>query len=235
MVICMKSIAKETFFSQGNQAYANENYDNAISIYDSIISSGLASSEVFYNIGNCYYKTQDWANAIWHYEKALRLNPNNQNASYNLKLTKLKKIDQIEVIPKIFYKKWWNNLISLFSTKNWQILSILSIWIALTIQLLKRNLKYKRYPLSVFFNTLVLILFSIYYSSYQENYSKTQAIIFASSVNVNSAPTVNSTNLFSLHSGTKVEVVDEIGNWLNIEIENGDTGWIQRSSCKKLN
>ena len=203
--------------------------------FSRIVSNGLESSELYYNLGNCYYKTQDWANAIWYYEKSLRLNPNNQNTSYNLKLTKLKKIDQIEVMPKLFYKKWWNNLISLFSTKNWQILLILSIWIALTIQLLKRGGKYKRNHLSVFFNTLVLILFSIYYSSYQENYSKTQAIIFASSVSVNSAPTNNSTNLFSLHSGTKVEVIDEIGSWLNIEIGNGNSGWIQRSSCKKIN
>ena len=225
---------KRPLFSQGNEAYINEKYKIATSIYDSIISSGLESSDIFYNLGNCYYKKQDWASAIWHYEKSLKLNPRNQNASHNLKLTKLKIIDQIEIMPQLFYKIWWNNLVSLFSTKNWQIISIISIWIALIIQLLKRSSKYKKKYLTVFCNILVLFLFSIFYSSYEQNYSTTKAIIFSSSASVNSAPTNNSTNLFSLHSGTKVEVIDEIGGWFNIKIGNGNSGWIQKSSCKML-
>ena len=130
--------AKESLFLQGNEAYANENYSTAISCYDSILSNGIESSELFYNLGNCYYKTQNWANAIWNYEKALKLNPNNQNASYNLELTKIKTIDQIEALPDLFYKKWWDDLVSLSSTKNWQIFAILSIWIILIIQIFSR-------------------------------------------------------------------------------------------------
>ena len=228
------STAQESLFLQGNEAYANEKYSTAISFYDSILSNGIESSELFYNLGNCYYKTQNWANAIWHYEKALKLNPNNQNASHNLELAKIKTIDQIEALPDLFYKKWWDDLVSLSSTKKWQIFAILSIWITLIINLFSRFTNFKKKYLLRFFNLLTLILFSINYSSYQENYRTNNAIIFSSSVAVNSAPTNKSTSLFSLHSGTKVEMIDEIGNWVNIKIANGNSGWIQKSNCKFL-
>ncbi|MEC7864057.1 MAG: tetratricopeptide repeat protein [Bacteroidota bacterium] len=233
-LICLQTFGKATLFTQGNTEYANENYSVAISIYDSIISMGLESTALYYNLGNCYYKTQDWANAIWHYEKSLKLNPNNEDASYNLELAQLQIIDQIKSIPQLFYKKWWKNLVHLFTTKTWQMLAILCIWIVLIIQLLNRFTNYKKKYLPAFFNTLALILLCITYSSYEENHSKTEAIIFASSVVVNSAPTENSTNLFSLHSGTKVELIDQIGNWINITLTNGNSGWIKESDCKIL-
>ena len=234
ILFCLQTFAEDLLFIQGNKEYTNGNYADAISLYDSIISNSLESSELYYNLGNCYYKTQDWANAIWHYEKSLKLNSNNEGASHNLKLTKLRIIDQIEAIPQLFYKNWWKNLIRLFTTKTWQILAILCIWIVLIIQLINRFINYKKKYFPAFFNTLALILLCTTYSSYQENHSKTEAIIFSSSVVVNSAPTDNSTNLFSLHSGTKIELIDQIGNWIKIKLTNGSIGWIKESDCKNL-
>jgi tetratricopeptide (TPR) repeat protein len=231
---CLQAFAEETLFTQANTEYENRSYSEAISLYDSIILNGLESTELYYNLGNCYYKIQDWANAIWHYEKSLKLNTTNKNTSHNLQLTKLRLIDQIEPIPQLFYKKWRKNLVHLLSTKKWQTLALLCIWIILIIQLLNRFLNYKKKYFTAFFNALTLILLLITYSSYQENHSKTEAIIFSSSVVVNSAPTENSTNLFSLHSGTKVELIEQIGTWINITLKNGNSGWIKKSDCKVL-
>ena len=226
----MQSFAENSLFKEANKEYANGNYSNAISLYDSILINQMESSELYYNIGNCYYKKQDWANAIWYYEKSLQLKRNKKTLQ-NLELTKLKLIDRIEPIPQLFYKKWGNNLINLFSTKTWQILTILCIWIGLII----RFSNYKKNYFSVFFNAFCLILFLTAHASYQTNYNKKEAIILSSPVIVNSAPTKNSTNLFSLHSGTKIEIIDTIGDWLNIKIANGNNGWIQKSNCKTLN
>lgn len=71
LFICSQNFASEQVFELGNKQYVNENYSAAISLYDSILISGLESSELYYNLGNCHYKTNDWANAIWHYEKKL--------------------------------------------------------------------------------------------------------------------------------------------------------------------
>jgi tetratricopeptide (TPR) repeat protein len=233
LFFALNSFAGEQLFLQANSEYANDNYLTAISLYDSILTKGLESSKLYYNLGNCHYKTQDWANAIWHYEKSLQFDKNEKTLQ-NLELAKLKIIDRIEPLPQLFHKKWWNNLIQLLSTKTWQILALLFIWISLISKLIKQVNNSKKEYFSRFFITLALALLFITYSSFQENHTKKEAVIFTKTVIVNSAPTSNSTNLFPLHSGTKVVIIDIIGDWINIKIANGNSGWILHNSVKVL-
>jgi tetratricopeptide (TPR) repeat protein len=235
ILLSLETIGGETIFSKANEEYKNENYPAAISLYDSINFIGLESSELFYNLGNCYYKKQDWANAIWHYEKALKLNINNESTLHNLEITKLKIIDRVEDIPVLFYKKWWNNLVHLFNETTWKILTLICMWIILIISLLNKSKNYKIKYSILTFSALALTFFFITQSLHQFNHNKTEAIIFSSSVVVNSAPTDKSSNLFSIHAGTKVELVDQIGNWINITLTNGNSGWIKESNCKIIN
>jgi len=233
LFICSQNFASEQVFDLGNKQYVNENYSAAISLYDSILTSGLESSELYYNLGNCHYKTNDWANAIWHYEKSLKLKKNDKTIQ-NLELANLKIIDGIEDIPQLFYKKWWSSFISIFNTFSWQLISILIIWLAITIKTLSQFTNYKKkHFLSILYSLFLISIFATY-SSYQEKITKKEAIIFTLSIDVNSAPTTNSTNLFTLHSGSKVEILDTIGEWINIKIANGSSGWIKESGCKIL-
>ncbi len=233
LLVSISSYASNQLFEKANKAYNNLDYTSAITLYDSILNIGLESSELYYNLGNCHYKSQDWANAIWHYEKSLKLEKNDKTIQ-NLELANLKIIDRIEEIPQLFYKKWWSSFISIFNTFYWQLISILITWLALTIKILSQfsNYKKKRF-LSILYSILLISVFATY-SSYQENITKKEAIIFTSSIVVNSAPTINSTNLFTLHSGSKIEILDTIGEWINIKIASGSSGWIKESSCKFL-
>ena len=233
LLFCIQTFAGEQLFLQANKEYANENYTAAASLYDSILTKGLESSELYYNLGNCHYKTQDWVNAIWHYEKSLKLEKNDKTIQ-NLELANLKIIDRIEEIPQLFYKKWWSSFISIFNTFSWQLISILIIWFALTIKILSQFTNYKKEHFLSLLYSLALISVFATYSSYQGKITKKEAIIFTSSIVVNSAPTTSSTNLFSLHSGSKIEILDTIGEWINIKIANGSSGWIKESGCKVL-
>ena len=57
-------------FENGNQAYQKENFQGAITNYESVIASGKQSAEIYFNLGNCYYKLHKIAPAIYNYEKA---------------------------------------------------------------------------------------------------------------------------------------------------------------------
>ena len=233
LLVSISSFASDQLFEKANKAYNNSDYTSAITLYDSILTIGLESSELYYNLGNCHYKAQDWANAIWYYEKSLKLEKNDKTIQ-NLELANLKIIDRIEEIPQLFYKKWWISFISIFNTFSWQLISISIIWLALIIKILSQFTNYKKkHFLSILYSLLLISMFATY-SSYEKNITKKEAIIFTSSIVVNSAPTTNSTNLFSLHSGTKIEILDTIGEWINIKIANGSSGWIKESGCKVL-
>ena len=233
LCVSLNVIADQPLFTKANTAYASDSIAEAIALYDSILASGRESSELYYNLGNCYYKNKDWANAIWHYEKSLQLN-NNEQAKENLALTKLKIIDRIEVLPQLFYKKWWISTQGLLSTKYWQYLAILSIFLALFFEVLNKLLNKNKKKYYIFFLTSALLLLLISSSSYQNKIAKKEGVIFSSVVVINSAPTLNSTELFTLHSGTKLEVTDKIGDWIHIKITNGNSGWILQNSVKEL-
>ena len=233
LLVSISSFASNQLFEKANKAYNKSDYTSAITLYDSILTTGLESSELYYNLGNCHYKSQNWANAIWHYEKSLKLEKNDKTIQ-NLEITNLKIIDRIEEIPQLFYKKWWSSFISIFNTFSWQLISILIIWLALIIKILSQFTNYKKdHFLSILYSLVIISVFTTF-SSYQSKITKKEAIIFTSSIVVNSAPTSNSTNLFSLHSGSKIEILDTIGEWINIKITNGNSGWIKKSDCKVL-
>ena len=233
LLVSISSFASDQLFEKANKAYNNSDYTSAITLYDSILTIGLESSELYYNLGNCHYKAQDWANAIWHYEKSLKLEKNDKTIQ-NLELANLKIIDRIEDIPQLFYKKWWSSFISIFNTFSWQLISILIIWLALTIKILSQFTNYKKEHFLSILYSLALISFFATYCSYERNITKKEAIIFSSSVVVNSAPSNNSMALFSLQSGSKVLIIDNIGDWINIRIANGNEGWINHSEVKIL-
>ena len=233
LLVSISSFASDQLFEKANKAYNNSDYTSAITLYDSILTIGLESSELYYNLGNCHYKAQDWANAIWHYEKSLQLN-SQEKTLQNLALAKLKIVDRIEALPQLFYKKWWHSTTQLFSTKSWQILTLIAIGLIFILQLLNQFTSIKNKLLLSFLYPFTIISLLIEYSSYKQNFAQKEGIIFTSTVTVNSAPTSNSTDLFSLHSGSKVQVIDEIGDWINVEIVNGNSGWIMKNTIKEL-
>ena len=233
LFICTQSYASEQVFEQGNKQYTDENYSAAILLYDSILTSGLESSELYYNLGNCHYKTNDWANAIWHYEKSLQIN-NNKKAIHNLELVKLKIIDRIEPLPQLFYNKWWSNLTQTLSTLVWQTLVLFGISFIFILQLLSQFSSLKSKLITKIFSTTTVIILLITQTSYHNNFTKKEAIIFSETITINSAPTSSSTNLFTLHAGSKVEIIDTIGDWINVKIANGNSGWIAQNSIKEL-
>ena len=233
LFVCSQSFASEQVFEQGNKQYANENYSLAISLYDSMLTSGLESSELYYNLGNCHYKTNDWANAIWHYEKSLQLN-NNEKTTHNLELAKLKIIDRIEPLPKLFYKKWWVSLTQALSTQVWQILTLFGVGLIFILQLISQFTSLKSKLITKIFSAITVVILLITQTSYHNNFTKKEAIIFSETITVNSAPTISSTNLFTLHAGIKVQIIDVIGDWINIKIANGNSGWIRQNSTRGL-
>jgi len=73
-------------------------------------------------------------------------------------------------------------------------------------------------------------------ASQQENYfnSHHQAIIFSSSVTAKSTPDANGKPLFVVHEGTKVDVLRKTDNALEVQLPNGNAGWIELSDAKDI-
>jgi hypothetical protein len=61
-----------------------------------------------------------------------------------------------------------------------------------------------------------------------------EAIIFTPTVTAKSSPTQSAVDLFVIHEGTKVQIMDEVQGWIKIRIRNGSIGWLPGDSLKRI-
>lgn len=81
------------FYNAANTYYRMQEYDRAGQEFTNALenASGDISEFSFYNLGNTLYQSNAFDQAIEAYKNALRLNPQDQDAKYNLELALQKK------------------------------------------------------------------------------------------------------------------------------------------------
>lgn len=226
-------------FREGNNAYRNGDYLKAIDKYEKILNNGYNNAEIYYNLGNAYFKLKKMPEAILNYEKAMKLNPSDEDIRFNLRVANLQTVDKIEPLPMMFYEKWWQALTDWFSSAVWSALMIIFIWlgfIGLAAYLFMFSPGIKKISFFVAVISFVIAIFSFIFAntSYVHETSEESAIIFSESVYVKSSPDKESTDLFILHEGTKVKILDQVGGWTKIRLANGNVGWLKRSSIETI-
>ena len=63
---------------------------------------------------------------------------------------------------------------------------------------------------------------------------KNPAIVFSESTEVKSEPNLGSEAVFTLHEGTKVQIIIKEDDWARIRLVDGKDGWIPLSDLKEL-
>jgi len=242
-LLCTTAFVAQTtsmeLFEKGNLNYKEGKYQEAIVLFKKIEAKDSISSTLYYNIANSYYKLNNVANTIYYYEKALKLDPLNTDAANNLEFARRMTIDTIEELPKTFLQKLEANYIQKLSYNQWSVLSVFLSFLAATLFLLFyfssiSNRKRVYFLTSVLSFFLLAISIGISYNQYNRATSTKAAIIFAPKVSVNNAPTLNSDEVFVLHEGTKVLVLDAVDTWKKIKLADGKIGWILTSHLKEL-
>ena len=62
-----------------------------------------------------------------------------------------------------------------------------------------------------------------------------EAIVMRPVTSVKSSPSGEaSTDLFVLHEGTKVRLIDQVGSWSNIELADGRQGWMRTGDLETI-
>ncbi|MBN2030336.1 tetratricopeptide repeat protein [bacterium] len=79
-------------FNVGNVLYKKNDYEKALESYQKVLNTDdpLFQSQAYYNIGNTLYRSGNLAESILAYEQALKLNPEDQDAKYNLEFVRNK-------------------------------------------------------------------------------------------------------------------------------------------------
>lgn len=230
----------QTLFDEGNTFYNNGKYFEAIEKYKAILDNGQESAELYFNLGNANYKLNHIAPSVYYYEKALQLDPNNKDIQNNLAFAKNMTIDAIEKVPELGLSKFLRQAVNALNFDVWAILSVAFIVLFVVFFLMYYFTDYTNKKRFMFIGSLasvfLCVLFLVFaFKKYNIDQKDKPAIVFAQESLVRTDPNLSGSEAFTLHEGTKVQVLDTVNNWKKIKIADGKTGWIVSDDIKLLN
>lgn len=228
----------DSLWTAGVQAYTDGKFSDASAAWTSIEESGQKSAKLYYNLGNAWFKQGNYPKAILNYERALRLDPSYSDVRYNLEFTSNFVQDKIEPVPEFILKSVARKVCYVMGSNAWAVIFLVLLAAALVMGLLFLLGSSVGKRRAGFYCGIVLLLLSagaLSFSIWQKSDSvKTDTAIVMSPVSsVKSSPSSGSSkDLFVIHEGTKVTILDEVGTWRNISLADGRQGWIPASDIE---
>ena len=235
----------KTLWSEGNEAYAAEEYDAAIAAYSAIVERGYESDILYYNLGNAYFKrgqgnvdghgkafnSGELGRAILNYERALKINPELDDARYNRDLA-YKLTNAPDEVPVGFLTSMWRSMSGVFSSNTWTITSLVMFFITLALvllYLLANNIVLRKVSFFVSIITLLAFILTTACAITQRDVQldSSRAVIVCNDTQAIHSEPSNKSKVIREHSqGVVVEVLRSEKEWAEVKFADGEKGWI---------
>lgn len=238
LIVCLNISAVGEFnFVKAEMAYTAGEYDTALEVYNSALDKGYESADLYYNVANCYFRKGELAASILNYERALKLDPSHEDAKHNLEFAEARTVDNIESLGTVFLVDWWNAFVNITSADAWAWVAVslfVIVLVALSLYIFVRKMWVRKLGFSVAVIALFFTIISIFSANtrYGIETSNNQAIVFAQTVTIKSSPDTSGNDLFILHEGTKVKIKSILGEWVEINTMDGNSGWIPANAIE---
>lgn len=226
--------------AMADSAYTHERYAEAAFIYRQLTDSLGESAQLYFNLGNCYYRLDSIARAILYYERARLLDPSDDDIRLNLEMARAKTVDKVVPTSEMFFVAVYRSLVLSLSITEWAVLAIVSFILALAafcVYLFVPSIAAKKVGFTVAVVALLLCIFANVAAFQQRSHiqHRTGAVVMTPSAVVKSTPSASGTDLFILHEGTHVDIIDDsMREWVEIHMSDGKDGWLSRENIEVI-
>lgn len=226
---------------RGNDAYLHGDYAGAVAAYQELDRQGVVSADLCFNLGDAYYRQGNLGRAIWAFERAAGLDPDDDDARYNL--TQVRKVadrrahDKIEGAAR---DPLWTRVVTTLgpSTETWLFVAIyLALFVALAARRLRRGAgDHARALLAAAASILgVAALLSGTLLAGRAYLDRVPfGVVLPDGVAVKEGADANYRTSFELHAGLRVRLLDRDQDWLRIRLPNGLEGWVREPDIGRL-
>lgn len=220
-------------FRSANEAYQRKDYAQAVQLYGQLAASGYRDADLYYNLGNACFRQNQLGQALLWYERALRLRPHDADIKANIAFVNSQTVDQMEVMPELFFKRCFRWLRDLGTATAWGVVSVLCsllLFASIALLLMTRDMRRRIRCLvaGVCFTLGLVISVGFAFAQKHAMERSDEAIVTACSVTVKSMPDASGTDLFTVHEGMKVRLADAVGDWVEAVFPNGSKGWVEK-------
>jgi tetratricopeptide (TPR) repeat protein len=225
-------------WKRGNDATFRGDYDTALAAYVELDRSGVVSADLFYNLGVAYYRKGDLGHAIWSFERAVALDPEAEDARFNLtqarKLATRRAADKLEGAERD--PLWVRTVTALTtSTQTWVFL-VLYLGCFALLFLRRRAAEDHRAPLGAAAALLgagaAVIGLMLFGRATLDRLPF--GIVLPHKVEVKEGADPNYRTSFEVHAGLKVRLFDQEHDWVRVRLANGLEGWVREEAVGRL-
>jgi tetratricopeptide (TPR) repeat protein len=216
---------------RGNEAYLHGDYAAAVAAYEEVDRQGPPSADVAFNLGDAYFHKGALGPSIWAFERALSLDPNDDDARYNLdkarKLAARRAHDRMEGEDK---DPAWMRLVSGVApaTATW---SFVVLYVGLFAVLLARRWARGEWRPVLTAGASVLAAGALLTGALLAGRVYLDRIPFGvllpDEVAVKEGADTSYRTSFDAHAGLRVRIVDRDQDWLRVRLANGLEGWVK--------
>lgn len=225
-----------SLFYTANTLYEQEKYKEAIDKYEEILKEGYASGSLYYNLGNCYFKLGMLGKTILYYERAKRLMPRDPELIFNYNYVCSLLEDKIETPRKNWIIKKLDFIIYLLSLGRWIGLTAI-IWLVFILSAITAVYFTSFRKVFKYIGIISVILLCIGLTNIAILYRETQspqAIVLSKEIPVRYGPGEGEVEAFILHEGTKASIKKTNGEWTQIKLPDGKSGWLPQGAVEKI-
>lgn len=216
-------------------ARARQLFTSAAQRFESLLAAGVDNGYLQYNLGNAYLQLGDLGRAILHYRRAQRLIPGDPLLAENLGVARARSLLTIAptrhnaILQTVFF---WHGGTSPVSRLIVAIGAYVVFWILLSFRAFFR-LPGLTWGAVVSFLLALASGGSLAVQQWQDR-TAPDAVILESDVTVYKGPGTAYQKQFEqpLQAGVECRVREVRGEWREIELSDGSTGWVPQSAIE---
>jgi len=223
----------QAIFEQAGQDFAAKNHVQAKAAYQKLLDSNFVGAELHYNLGTSCLELKDMGCAIWNLEKASQLSPNAQDILFNLAWARSVQADSVPSVETPFFYRVLRNIPD--TLLAWALLAC--AWaLFFSFVCLRVFKKQARLWKAVDFMLWVALgLCALTFAA--KGYAPSQweeSIVLPETAAALQLPSEQATQVFMLHGGLKVRVLERTGQFAKIRTANGQEAWMRLESLGAL-
>lgn len=218
-------------WTSASTAYENGHYEEAYSSWlQWSKENSFPNPDLYYNLGNAAFKSEKIGEAILNWNRALKLNPEMEDARVNLAQAQARVVDNIVPTKVSPITEFTRSIWSYYSPLTWGILACVAFALmAICFAVFKfsnRSVSGLFMPLAFVLMAGGLVLTSAGIRHQYHLDHNITAVVLQPNIYVKSAPMTSGADAFILHEGTEMKVVKQMGEWYEIKLADGKVGWV---------
>ena len=225
--------AQKDQFEQALTAFNQGQYQESINLLEDISTGEDHSVELYYNLGLSHLKLNNLSEGIANLHRALALSPNHADARSALNIAKGKISTPITEIPDFIIYQSYTDIAQSLSINSWVLIQIIGLLgLILLIYWLLFRTSSKRPILYVAIVVMVLLsIWSYTNASYLREMAinPNLAVIGQEQTDIFIGADNRSEIIAVVGEGVTARIIDEIADWIKIELADKDLGWVQKN------